>query len=195
MNTITNYTKDRNGSVMITHRSVTSFDMMNQETRKCFENIQYKIMRGEVVPDEGTLEDIEWMRKYIDFGNMISMHHPNWGRCNNCRNYRLGFFQVMDLSHKCYKCCITDKTIQDAGDLKNLNMKIVQNFLNTGEVDPTIDWKSYQDIIDEENERIEAWRKIQLVNPLLMSESDRKKAIEKILNANNLDANGFPKKE
>jgi len=186
--------RDPNGSIMITHRNVTSFDMMNQETRKAFETIQRLIMRGKVQPDEGTLEDIEWMRTYLEFGQMISMHSPTWGRCNHCGNYRLGFFQVKDLSHKCYKCCITDQTIQDAGDLKNLDRKIVQNFLNTGEVDPTVEWRSFQDIIDEENRRIEEWRKAEWGNPLFMCDSDRRKVIEKLLNANNLDANGFPEK-
>jgi hypothetical protein len=167
--------------------------MMNQETRKCFEKIQYQIMRGDVVPDEGTLEDIEWMRTYLDFGHMIDMHHPNWGKCSDCGKYRLGFFQVRDLSHRCYKCCITEKVFWSATN-GEFDKPIVKKYLNEGVVDPTIGWKSYQDIIDEENKRIEEWRKATEGNQLFMYTTDRKKMIEKILNANNLDANGFPEK-
>lgn len=192
MEMITNFNEGRNGEISITRRSITSFDMMNQETRKCLEEIQNKIMRGKVLPDEGTLEDIEWMNKYLDFGQVIATSRPTWGRCENCNKYRLGFFQVMDLHHKCYKCCITDRTIQDAGDLKNLDKKVVQKFLNTGEVDPTVDWKSFQEIVDEESRRIEEWRKAN--NPILVCNGNRRKLVEQLLNANNLDENGFPKK-
>lgn len=163
---------------------LSPLEVTTQEARECYDKATRDIMRGEIVPDEGTLEDLKWITTYREFGEVISRFNPRWGRCCSCNQYRLGFTSMRDLSHTCYKCSIKEKVIRDAEDLKNLDTDIVKNFLNEGVVDPTIGWKTFQEIFDEETKRIvERMHAKADLDPFFpLKDKDRNRMIEQMLN-------------
>lgn len=137
----------------ITARNITAYDLMDADVRSALDHITRKIRRGDIKPDDGTLEDIDWINKYPEFGRFITIYKPGWHRCDTCGCVRLCFANIADLSYTCYKCQTEKGIMHCLNNSIHLDSETVKNFLNTGTIDPTVGWKSYQELYNEEMER------------------------------------------
>lgn len=158
----------------ITARSITSYDVMDEEVRNALDYVARKIRSGEIKPDDGTLEDIDWANKFPEFGRFISIYKPTWNRCNTCGCVRLCFCSLTDLTYTCYKCQ-TEKGIMECLNKSiHLDAEPVKKFLNDGVIDPTVSWKTYQELYNEEMERFHELKAMDsLMMPFNREEKER----------------------
>lgn len=127
-------------------------DFHPKEAGAAFDRIRLKIMRDEITPDEGTLKDIEWLMKFVEFGEFVQQALPDWHRCDKCGKVRLCIANVMDLSFKCFECNFVDTLMSYVN--KGITDPIyVQDFLNTGNMDPSKHWRTYESLIKEQLNR------------------------------------------
>lgn len=159
---------------VITARSVTPYDLMDPEVRSALDNITLKIRRGDIHPDDGTFEDIDWINKYPEFGRFVTIYKPTWNRCHTCGCVRLCFCSLTDMSYTCYKCQ-TEKAIMDCLNKSvHLDSEPVKKFLNDGVIDPTVSWKTYQQLYNEEMERFHELKAMDsLMLPINRQEKER----------------------
>ena len=175
--------------VTITARNITPYDMMDEEVRNALDRVTRKIRMGKIKPDDGTLEDIDWATRFPEFGRFISIYKPVFHRCDTCGCLRFCFCGIADLSYTCYKCQ-TEKGIMECLNKSiHLDSEPVKNFLNTGTIDPTVGWKSYQELYNEE---MEQFHELKAMNSLLLpfNRYEKKELAQKLFNTININQCG-----
>ena len=125
-------------------------DLQPKEVGAALDRIRLKIMRDEVHPDEGTLKDIRWLSTYVEFGNFVQMAHTDWAVCDNCHHTRLCIRSAIDLSRVCYECLYKERVMEDVTKGEDLTSEAVRDFLQTGNLDPSVHWKTYAQLAKEE---------------------------------------------
>lgn len=125
-------------------------DLQPKEVGAALDRIRLKIMRGEVHPYEGTLKDIRWLSTYVEFGNFVQMAHTDWAVCDNCHHTRLCIRSAIDLSRVCYECLYKERVMEDVTKGEDLTSEAVRDFLQTGNLDPSVHWKTYAQLAKEE---------------------------------------------
>ena len=125
-------------------------DLQPKEVGAALGRIHLKIMRDEVHPDEGTLKDIRWLSTYVEFGHFVNMAHPDWAVCDHCHNTRLCIRSIRDLSGVCYECRYKERVMEDVSKGEDLTSEAVRDFLQTGNLDPSVHWKTYAQLAKEE---------------------------------------------
>lgn len=171
----------------ITARGTTAYDLMDAEVRQALDDISRKIRRGEINPDDGTLEDIDWINKYPEFGRFVTIYKPSWNKCDTCGCLRLCFCGIVDLTYTCYKCQ-TEKGIMECLNKSiHLDAEPVKKFLNDGVVDPTVSWKSYQELYNEEMER---FHELKAMDSLMLpfNREEKERLAQKLFSGININA-------
>ena len=125
-------------------------DLQPKEVGVASDRIRLKIMRDEVHPDEGTLKDIKWLSAYVEFGKFVEKAHPDWAVCDHCHNTRLCIRSAIDLSRVCYECLYKERVMEDVTKGEDLTSEAVRDFLQTGNLDPSVHWKTYAQLVKEE---------------------------------------------
>jgi hypothetical protein len=125
-------------------------DFQPKEAGVAFDRIRLKIMRGEVHPDEGTLKDIRWLSTYVEFGQFVQMAYPDWAACDRCHQTRLCIHSVRDLSRVCYECRYKERVMEDVAKGEDLTSEAVRDFLQTGNLDPSVHWKTYAQLVRDQ---------------------------------------------
>ena len=145
-----NITIEEKNNMFIAEKTVSVKDFQPKEVRSSIDKLKLKIMREEIKPDEGTIRDIEWLINYVEFGIFVQNLLPDWHRCDKCHLVRLCIHNVRDLSCICFECRYKDRVMDDVSNCTNMDSEPVRDFLQTGNLDPSVHWKTYAKLVKEE---------------------------------------------